>query len=315
MIKQDDARYTIVQEYRDESEFETYTRCFLEVVTKLDDINDIRDVYQRGIDIAKENPTPLQIKKRVDDLIKRPFKNEHGVQTKWKVDLDSTYIVVPKNVEIDFKIAGQFTDFLFRNLVLQKRWKKLKTQQIGATFVGGRKPLIVKALSRLEQVPEKLLKIYAREGEAKLKYTREAFTKNVRAFRKIGILNAPLGFRPQASSTKFEDNLIIMETLYGDITIESTRSTPTIMNNIIVVSEHLQHLSNFLDMFGSKPLVDSLRRLDNEGWLARIPEIMSQNIDEVDIENFVKEKWAQELLPSLRSEYKTIWSEVYSTFM
>ena len=314
MIKQDNAKYTIVQEYSDESEFETYVRCFLETSTRLVDIDDIKDVYLRSREIVAENPTPLQIKNRVEELIRQPF-GAYGVQTKWKVDIDTTYIVVPRKVEIDFKVAGQFARFLFRNLVLQKRWRKLATQEIGATFVGGRKPLIIKALSKLEQIPERLLQIYAREGEARLKYTREAFTKNVRAFRKIGLLNAPTSFRRKRSSTKFKDNLIMLETLYGDILIESTRSAPAVMSNLIVVSQHLQHLSTFLEMFDSKPLVDFLLRAEDKDLLSIIPEVLSQNIDEVDPANFMREKWAQELMPNLNSECKTIWSQIYSTFM
>lgn len=315
MIKQDDAKYTIVQEYRNESEFDTYVRCFLETSTRLVDINEIKDIYLRSREITAENPTPTQIKNRVEELIKQPFRDAYGVQTKWKVDIDTTYIVIPRKAEIDFKVAAQFAHFLFRNLVLQKRWKKLATQEIGATFVGGRKPLIIKALSKLEQVPERLLQIYVREGEARLKYTREAFTKNVRAFRRIGLLNSPIGFHPRRSSTKFEDNLILVETLYGDILIESTRSAPAIMSNLVVVSQHLQHLSMFLETFNSKPLVDSLLRAENQDLLSRIPEIPSQNIDEVDPASFTQEKWAQDLMPRLNSECKTIWSQVYSTFM
>lgn len=314
MIKQDDSKYTIVQEYQNESDFEVYARCFLETVTRLDAIDDIKDVYFRSREIVAENPTPLQISKRVEELIRRPFTDTHGVQTTWKVDFDNTYIVTPQKADIDFKIAEQFARFLFRNLILQKRWRKLATQEIGATFVGGRKPLIIKTLSKLERVPERLLNIYAREGESRLKYTREAFTKNVRAFRKIGLLNTPLSFRPKVSGTKFEDNLILVETLYGDITIESTRSTPSVMRNLIIVSQHLQHLSKFIEMCGSTPLVDFLRRMENDGWLSKIPEILSHNIDAIDPENFVNEKWAQELMLYLRSECKKIWSEMYSTF-
>lgn len=318
MIKQDDCKYTITQTYSDEKEFETYVRCFLEVVTRLDNMDEIREIYLKSREIVNSNPSPYEIKSLVKSLIKQAPSDLLGVQGRLRLDMERMYVVRPRKVDIDFKDAEHFVHFLFRNLILQRRWDRLRSQRIGTTFASGRKFRIIKVLSRLEN-PTNLLQIYDKEGEDQIKYTREAFTKNVRAFRRIGLLEAPEKIETihTQRGTKFKDQIILVKAFYGEgvkMNIMSSRSPREIMSNLVIVTQHLQHLSKFLDRFGSGPLVGFLRRSKQRGQHSEVPEISIHNIDKINTNMFLKEKWAQKLVMSLHSECKMFWKEKFSSF-
>ena len=314
MIKQDSSMYTIVQVYSDENEFETYVRCFLEIVTRLDKIDEIRNIYFKCREIVDLDPDPYEIKIFVEKLVKQPLGDLPGVQGIWERDMHKEYVLVPRETDIDFKNPDQLIQFFLRNLILQKRWDRLKSQEIGATFVGGRKPRIIKVLSPLD-VPTNLLQIYRREGEDKIKYTREAFTKNVRAFRRIGLL---VGKKTRSTQmqrgTKFKDQMMFVKTLSEEVDMISSRSTGKKMSSLVMVTQHLQHLSKFIDRFGSSQLVDFLRRSKLKNWYSEMPEIPIHNIDKIIAKELYQEKWAQKALKNLRTECKMFWKENYSSF-
>lgn len=228
--------------------------------------------------------------------------------------MENMYVILPKMVDIDFTDAAHFVEFLFRNLILQKRWDRLKSQRIGTTFISGRKFRIIKALSRFEG-PTNLLQIYDRE-ENRIKYTREAFTKNVRAFRKVGLLGTPEKVEPirTKGGTKIKDQIMLVKTFYGKFEMKSSHSTYETMNSLVIVTQHLQHLSKFVDKFGSGPLVDFLQQSKQSRWYLEIPEISTHNIDEINTSTFLDKEWAQRLMMNLHSECKRLWKESYSSF-
>jgi len=315
MIKQDNSEYTIVQMYRNESEFENYIRCFLEIAKRFDKIAKIKESYFRAREKIDSNTRSEDIRSLVESLAMQAPLDMRRLQSRLKPDIETIYILRPSKVDIDFKDAENFVSFLFRNLVLQKRWESLRSQEIGTTFTSGRKPYIINTLSRVEQVPTSLLEIYNRQGTDRIKYTREAFTKNIRAFRRIGLLETPEKVEPvQATSMHFKDQLMLVKTVYDDIRIVSSRSPREVISSLIIVTQHLQHLSKFLETFGANSLVDFLNQSRHNGLLSSMPEISVHSIDGVNTTAFLNERWAQDLVLVLHSECKKIWSEQYSTY-
>jgi hypothetical protein len=316
MIKQDDSDYAIVQMYRNEREFENYVSCFLEIVKRFRHPDSIRESYLKARGMIDSNATADDVRGLVESIAMRTPLDIREMQAKLKPDIESILILKPRRVEIDFKDAENFVQFLFRNLVLQKRWENLRSQEIGTTFASGRKPRIINVLSRQEQMPTSLLEIYNREGIDRIGYTREAFTKNVRAFRRIGLLEKPEKLEEIHSKTsmQFKDQLLLAKTFYGDITIVSSRSPREVMSSLIIVTQHLQHLSRFLEAFGPNSLVDFLNQSRHNGLLASMPDISIHNIDGIDTKSFLNEKWAQELAFALHAEGKRIWGGHFSTY-
>lgn len=316
MIKQDNSKYTIVQMYRNEHEFEKYVQCFLEIVHHFDKIDTIKEAYSKIRQKVDLNTTPEDIRILVESLVFQAPHGENGIQAILKPNMESMYIVKPKKVDVDFKDAQKLVPFLFRNLVLQKRWESLRSQEIGVTFASGRKSHIINILARQEQAPASLLDIYNHEGIDKIKYTREAFAKNIRAFRRIGLLETPEKLEPVPGQTSmhFKEQLFLVKTVSGDITVVSSRSPREMLSSLIIVTQHLQHLSKFMETFGVASLVDFLRRSRSKGLLSSVPEILIHNIDGIDAETFLKDRWAQDLVLDLHLECKKIWSEHYSTY-
>jgi hypothetical protein len=294
IIRQDNCKYTIIQEYSDEREFEGYVRCFLEVVTRASSIDDIRRIYIKAKKIVKQNPHPYEIRRYVESLIEKSLKKA--------------------GVEIDFTDANQFLQFLFKTLILQRRWTMLKSQRIGSTFVSGRKPKIIKALARFEGRVN-LSRIYNSLGEDKIKYTREAFTKNVRAFRKIGLIGAQgTNSLHLQRGTKFKDQLMFVKTFSGNVEIKSSRSPRETLRGYIIITQYLRHLAKFLERHGAEPLVNFLQQFQKMDLYSEILDIPVHNIDKVDVSMSLDDERVQKLLANLHLEGKKIWKEIYSSF-
>jgi hypothetical protein len=113
---------------------------------------------------------------------------------------------------------------------------------------------------------------------------------------------------------QFKDQLLLAKTFYGDITIVSSRSPREVMSSLIIVTQHLQHLSRFLEAFGPNSLVEFLNQSRHNGLLVSMPDISIHNIDGIDTKSFLNEKWAQELAFALHAEGKRIWSGHFSTY-
>lgn len=311
VVKQDPSKYILFQPYSDENDLEKYLRCFLMILVRTEYIGHIRSVYSEvANEIANSNRTIQKIEETVERLL------TFGETSILQKNLTSIHITRLKSVEIDFKDSASFVQFMFKNIVLQKRWEQLKSQQIGATFVGGRKSRIITTVSDFLG-PSNLLNIYRRIGGDELRYTREAFTKNVRAYRRIGLFEAPTKAeykRPHLGTTKFKDRLVLVKTLQGDILVESSRSPPEIMSKLIVVTRHLQHLSAFLHEFGSKPLVHLLRDSKKQPWYPKIPEIHIHNVDKIDLGR-VETELVEEIAKYLHSKCTGFWKGRYSSFV
>jgi hypothetical protein len=314
MLTQDNSKYTFPQEYSNEKDLENYLRLFLEVVTRFDYIDDIRMNYLKARKVLDPNFNAQQISALVESLPKQPVNDLIGIQGKLELDIERITVVRPKQARIDFKDSKDFVEFMFKNLILQKRWDRLESQRIGTTFASGRKSRIIEVLSRLD-APTDLLQIYKRQGEDRLGYTREAFTKNVRAFRRIGLFEVPVKVESlSAGTTKFRDQIVVIKTLYGRFNIESSRSPREIMRNLIIVTQHLQHLSEFLQRFSSGSLVRLLTDAKEKSWYSAIPDVPILNIDKVDISAFLENKWGQQLVAYLHAKCKDLWKKEYSSF-
>lgn len=311
MLTQDNSKYTFAQEFSNEKELENCLRLFLEIVTKFDNIDDIRKNYLKYREIVRSEYDAPKIRALVESLSQQAPSVMVGTQAELELDIT---VVKPELTRIDFKDSKDFVEFMFKNLVLQKRWAHLKSQRIGTTYVSGRKTRIVDALSRLEG-PTSLLQIYKRHGKDRLGYTREAFTKNVRAYRRIGLFEVPDTIESlRGGTTKFKDQVVIFKTLYGNFTIRSSRSPREIMSNLIIVTQHLQHLAEFLRSFRSAPLIAFLKKSEEKGWYSKMPEMSILNIDRVSMPSFLNKEWAQQLAIYLHSECKDIWKKQYSSF-
>lgn len=311
VVMQDPSKYVITQRYSDENDLEKYLRSFLMILARTEYIEDIRSVY---VKMAKEITKPNLTINEMEEMIKKLLT--FGEPTILQKDLTSIHITKLRPVKIDFKDAASFVQFMFRNIVLQKRWEKLKTQRIGTTFVGGRKSRIITTLSNFWG-PTNLLNIYRHVGAEKLGYTREAFTKNIRAYRRIGLFEAPIKAeykKSRLSATKFKDRLVLVKTLQGDILVESSRSPREIMSKLIIVTRHLQHLSEFLHIFGSRSLVRLLSESREQPWYSKIPEIAILNVDKIDMGQ-LEVGLVEEIARYLQSKCKEFWKKHYSSFI
>lgn len=315
IVKQDRSVYVFFQEYSDENDLEKYVRCFLEILIRTEYIEDIKEAYGKiAPKIAESNPTAHDIK----DLVERQLT--FGEPSHIQSDLRTLHAAKVKSARIDFKDSASFVQFMFRNIILQKRWEQLKSQEIGATFVGGRKGRIITVVSkafRREKVVN-FLDIYCQAGQDKIQYTREAFMKNVRAYRRIGLLEAPTAaenWKPKPSAAKFKEKLVLVKTLQGNILVESSRSRREIMNGLVIVTRHLQHLSAFLHDFGSKTLANFLQQSRAQPWYPKIPDVLSLNIDKVSLGQELDVELTKEISTYIHSRCMELWKEKYSSFV
>lgn len=314
MLTQDNSKYTFPQVYSDEKDLENYLRLFLEIVTRFDNIDDVRINYLECRKMVNSDFNAKKIRALAESLSQQAINDLVGIQGRLELDIEHTTVVRPKQTGIDFKDSKDFVEFMFKNLILQRRWDRLKSQRIGTTFASGRKSRIIKALSQLD-TSTNLLQIYKQHGEDRLGYTREAFTKNVRAYRRIGLFEVPQKIEsPRAGTTKFKDRIVIVKTLYGRFEIKSSRSPREILRNLIIVTQHLQHLSEFLRRFSSASLIRFLTDAEEKRWYSAIPDVPILNIDKINMAAFLKHEWAQQLVMYLHSKCKEFWKEKYSSF-
>ena len=296
IIKQDNSQYTLIQEYSDEKEFAAYVRCFLVAVNKSEGVDKVRRILRSFGRTDKSNILPYEIEKFVESSVQE----------------------IPSFAPIDFTDAQDFVQFLFRNLILQKKWVRLKSQRIGSTFVSGRKARIIKALSNFEHQTS-LAEIYDRLGEDKIKYTYPAFTKNMRAFRKIGLILSKGGGESQIGQsqrgTKIKDQIEFFPRLdSGELNTRSSRSPRVTVGDLITVSDHLRHLASFLEKNGPRPLIDFFQRSKQAKWYSEIPEVQFSNVDKTGTEMVSDKELARKVVSNLLLECRAFWKEIYSSF-
>lgn len=310
IVKLDPSKYVILQQYSNEVDLEKYLRCFLKIVTSTSRIEDIRSAFMHMSKIIGElNPTVEVLHQRIEDLI------EYGDSSILQQDLTKFHVLRYRPPEIDFKDVASLASFMLRNIVLQKRWEQLKSQRIGTTYVSGRKKRIIAALSDFYG-PTNLLEIFKFLGEDKLRYTREAFTKNIRAYRRIGLFKSSAEPKIpviRVRSTRFKDRPIFTRTLDGKLQIESSRSQREIMSRLVIPTSHLYYLSEFVDKYGSNSLEALLKKSKQEPWFNKLPS-MIHDIDNVDLDSIKQLDSSEEITEYLHVMCKEFWQKQYSSF-
>jgi len=310
IVNYDLSKYTFSQKYSDEKELETYLRCFLEIVTRFEKIDDIRLAYNEFSEKAIRSKVET---KEIPTMIETMLQtgSSYQVQGEFGPGKKDFYVFRPKSVEIDFKDSKNFLQFMFKNIVLQKRWERLASQRIGVTFASGRKFSIILTLGHFDG-PINMLQICRKSGEENLKYTREALTKNIRAYRRIGLIATPV--RIARGSTKFKDQFILTRTVHGEYRVESSRSHREVTESLVIVTQHLHHLSSFIRKFGSEPLINLIMQIKSESAYLEVPDTLPLSIDGVDLDAVLENDWAQRLARSLGTKCKEFWSQNYSSF-
>jgi len=310
IIKQDLSKYTFSQKYSDENELEMYLRCFLEIVTRFEKIDDIRLAYNELSQKIITSETKIE---DVPKLLESMLRVSPGpqVQGELRPGTDDLYIFRPKPIEIDFKDSRDFLQFMFRNIILQKRWESLASQRIGATFASGRKFNIILTLAYFDG-PTSMFEICHKSGEQDSYYTREAFTKNIRAYRRIGLIATPAQIAK--GSTKFKDRFVLTKTIDDEYRVESARSRREISDSLVIVTQHLHHLSSFIRKFGSESLIKLLMQTKRESSNLEVPNIPTLSVDSIGVDTLLKNGWAQKFSKGLGTICKEFWSQEYSSF-
>jgi len=287
-----------------------YLRCFLEIVTRFEKIDDIRLAYNELSQKIITSETKIE---DVPKLLESMLRVSPGpqVQGELRPGTDDLYIFRPKPIEIDFKDSRDFLQFMFRNIILQKRWESLASQRIGATFASGRKFNIILTLAYFDG-PTSMFEICHKSGEQDSYYTREAFTKNIRAYRRIGLIATPAQIAK--GSTKFKDRFVLTKTIDDEYRVESARSRREISDSLVIVTQHLHHLSSFIRKFGSESLIKLLMQTKRESSNLEVPNIPTLSVDSIGVDTLLKNGWAQKFSKGLGTICKEFWSQEYSSF-
>lgn len=309
IIDQDDSKYTFSQRYFDEVDLEKFVTCFLEIVSKFDKIDEIKLIYNViSKEIMELNLSLQEISSRVKTF--GQISPEYPkIQKEIKLEANEIYVVRPEHSEIDFKDSKSFTEFMLRNIVLQKGWEHLKSQRIGTTFASGRKFKIITVLANFEG-PTNLLDIYNKAGEDELSYTQKAFTKNMRAYRRIGLLLAP-SVKP--GPTKFKDRHVVLRTLQGSLKLTSSKSRREVVKSIITTTNHFNHLSSFIRKFDAGSLVDLLRESRKMSWYDKIGA-GARNIDKISVDTLLGKEWANQMVKDLHAQTMRFWQKKFSSY-
>lgn len=306
MVKHHRSKYVIVQEYSSERDLEAYLTCFMEIVTRTDVMDDIKLAY-------------FDISPHISELnVEQIRKLTSFVGTE---DLRLT--------EIDFRDSKVFIDFMLRNVLLQSRWIGLQSQRIGRTFVSGDKPRIIKALARQRilavnyyDTRERYPIVDVTHSHKQLwthgvRHSRWALTKNLRAYRRIGLL-IPTG-QIRYGTSKFRNEIRYEFTLpYLEKKVVSSRRPRNLANPVVRVTNHIRHLSAFLEKFGQRPLLDILLKYRETGWyqiLVQLSDVGQPSIDEVRIESMLSYPWGVKLKKTLHVTCQEFWNSHFSSFI
>ena len=209
---------------------------------------------------------------------------------------------------VDFKDKAEFSLFLVRALLAQARWRKLRAQRIGTTFVSGNKPELILSLTRFLR-HSSISRVY-NQLERTIRYSPEAFSKNVRAFRTIGILENPQ--KPRFGSTRFKTNAYIIKTLLGEYQIRSSRPTLKRLRNVIIPTAFFLDLARFMTVFGSDPLLSFIRSADRS--LTELDRITGADLHLDEPQTRILEStWGLEAFKIASSWVEPIWKTTFST--
>lgn len=300
MITQNNERHIIPQEYSNDYELELFLKCFLKALIRLSNIDKIIQTYYDLVKSLTKKKYDINI---LDNMIEETLPSYNDITQKSLLKLSD-------KKKIDFKDSKVLFEFLFKAIILQKRWTHLRSQRLGNTFISGRKNRIIKLLSSINS--QYISEIYDKLNKNELKYTKFAFTKNLRAYRIIGLLDSPI--TPKYGSTKIKDSVIIQKTVYNDLKIESSYSKRRTTNGLFIVTQYLKDLSQYIQTYGSNSIIEILKESMKSHWFKDIPEIPTQSIDDIVVEELLKKKWAQNLIDYLKEKCKEFYEKHYSSF-
>jgi hypothetical protein len=324
-IKQWKSKYLIHQPYKNEKDLEISLRCFLNVIQFVyeEDIQDaliLKKLYYECFHQSKnwKKIDPNGINSKMNKILKNSYNPKKGKTIKilkqTKFDLDSTngiFIIKSKYIEnIDFKDSKQLIYFFFKTLILQKRWAEYtKRQRLGISFLGGKKDKIIKILSRFEGL-NSFIKIH-RYAEDKIGYSKYAFTKNLRAFRKIGLIENPYEING-SGDTKFRTSVLV-KTLSGDYRIMSTPNNRYSVRSYIILPAYFLHLKNFLEEFGDEGKKFLLELMKNISLDNIENEIMEFNINE-NFDSLLNNPNVRKIIKELDRQCYIFWEKEFSSF-
>lgn len=321
-IRQMRSIYLIHQDYNNINELEIFVRCFLNVINfaiknKINDMLVIKKLYEscekkfKQIKKYDDEKIDNNIIKFLNDIyedieirytrLSKQLKLNTGIK-------DNIHIIKSKyNKEIDFKDSKQLIDFFLKTIILHIRWKDFtKRQELGWTFFSGTKDKIIKVIPKFEGSIS-FGKIYERLHE-EINYSKEAFTKNLRAYRKIGLIENPYKVNFNGSS-KFK-NSIIVQTLSGEYKIISSNIKGESLDGYIILPAYIYHLNKFIKEFGREPLYRIIKDINLE---TNKEEIFNFNINE-DIDLLLDNNNIRNVVNQLKIRCEVFWKQEFSSF-
>lgn len=325
-IKQWKSKYLIHQYYKNEKELEIFLRCFLNVIKFVseEDIQDVLILKKLYFSCSEQSKNWRKLDANlINSKIEKIFKNIYmpkkarviklTKQTKFKLHpTENDVFIIPSqfNENIDFKDSKQLIDFFFKTLILQKRWEKFtKRQRLGSTFLGGKKDKIIRILTRFEGLNNFI--IIHRYVEDKISYSKYAFTKNLRAFRKIGLIENPYKING-SGDTKFK-NSILIKTLSGDYKIVSTPNNRYNVRSYIILPAYFCHLKLFIEEFNKEGKEFLIKLMKKITFDKLDQEIMEFNINE-NIDSLLNNPNVRRIVKELDKQCRLFWEREYSSF-
>lgn len=303
MIAQNNEKYIFTQEYTNESDLELFIKIFLYVIDKFTSIDERRVIYKKIINNLLLHE--VDIKELHLTIEKILLKNS---QKFIETTLEPKKIKTQQQVE--FSNAEILIEFLLKSLILQRKWINLKSQRLGETYISGRKIEIIIFLSKYNM--GNISSIYKDVDMSEVNYTEWAFKKNLRAYRLIGLINSIYNLK--YGSTKLKDKIFLQETLSNSIKLQSTTSKRHIIEGSFYTTEYIYVLSNFIRRFKKDFLENLLKRAMKEEWFEYIPDYEISDIDELDTEKILLEKWAIECINYLKIKTEKFYATAYSSY-
>jgi nucleoside 2-deoxyribosyltransferase len=298
MIEQNIDEYIIPLKYSNEKDIEFYILVFIKLLEKYNNNSMFKKIYKSILNDLKE----------MNNIINNIDLDEY-IEKKLIIE-QKRFIDIEQVSFIDFTNSKDLYDFLFKSIILQYRWSKLKSQRIGKFFVSGRKENIIAILYNVKI--GNIFDIYESLDKKKLNYNQYAFKKNLRAYRSIGLLISPVKLK--FGGTKLKNNLIVYQTLDNKISINSIVKKHNIMSDDFEVTKYLAYLNMFKIKFTLENLNQFLTKAIQQKWFKQMKEIKIYNIDEIDINNIEGKEIIKEINIFLMEECKNFNEKNFSSY-
>lgn len=303
MITQNKNKFIFIQEYNNPKDLEVYIKLFIQIIKKIDSIDERKILYKYFLKENKiEELSILNIEPYLINIIEKYRKNLEEERFKSPIEYFDEVI--------DFTDRKYVINFLLKSIILHKKWSDLKSQQLGTSFMSGVKSKIISVLANYNVTS--ISDIYEKIDVKKVGYEEEAFKKHLRAYRYIGLLYSP--FNLKYGGTKLKDEIYLQSTLYEEIELISKTSKKHINPSIIFVTNYLLMLNKYLKKYGNEYLIETLLESEKEGWYQFIEYKDSDLIDEISIELFSHYDWFLELYDYLRNKSELFYEKYYSSY-